>query len=67
MKVTNYNHQTTATIAILDKLFSRYGVPVTIVLDNGRQFVSANFKAFLQTSSVKYHKLIALYHPSTNN
>jgi len=63
---TTYSTTTTATITILDELFSRYGVPVTIVSDNGRQFVSAEFKSFLQTSGIKYHKLTAPYHPSTN-
>ncbi|XP_039312438.1 uncharacterized protein K02A2.6-like [Solenopsis invicta] len=63
VKVTT-STTTTATIATLDELFSRYGVPVTVVSDNGRQFVSAEFEAFLQTSGVKYHKLTAPYHPS---
>ncbi|XP_011166545.2 uncharacterized protein K02A2.6-like [Solenopsis invicta] len=65
VKVTT-SMTTTATIATLDELFSRYGVPVSVVSDNGRQFVSAEFEAFLQTSGVKYHKLTASYHPSTN-
>ncbi|KYN02859.1 Uncharacterized protein K02A2.6, partial [Cyphomyrmex costatus] len=65
VKVTN-STTTAATIAILDELFSTYGVPVTIVSDNGRQFVSAEFETFLQVSGVKYHKLTAPYHPSTN-
>ncbi|XP_077277689.1 uncharacterized protein LOC143905907 [Temnothorax americanus] len=65
VKTTN-STTTTATITILDELFSRYGVPVTVVSDNGRQFVSAEFENFLQMSGVKYHKLTAPYHPSTN-
>jgi len=55
-----------ATIAILDELFATYGAPVTVVSDNGRQFVSSEFKTFLQSSGVRYHKLSAPYHPSTN-
>jgi len=55
-----------ATITILDELFATYGAPVTVVSDNGRQFVSAEFKTFLQSSGVRYHKLSAPYHPSTN-
>ncbi|XP_031349037.1 uncharacterized protein K02A2.6-like isoform X2 [Photinus pyralis] len=55
-----------STITILDELFATYGAPVTIVSDNGPQFTSEEFKQFLQWSGVKYHKLSAPYHPSTN-
>ncbi|XP_011701101.1 PREDICTED: uncharacterized protein K02A2.6-like [Wasmannia auropunctata] len=55
-----------ATIRILDKLFAAYGVPITVVSDNGTQFTSAEFKKFLQSRGVKYHKLTAPYHPATN-
>ncbi|XP_031338167.1 uncharacterized protein K02A2.6-like [Photinus pyralis] len=56
----------TATITILDDLFTAYGVPVTVVSDNGRQFIADDFKSFLRNSGVKYHNLSAPYHPSTN-
>ena len=56
----------TATIDILDELFAAYGVPVTVVSDNGRQFVSEEFETFLKRSGVKYHKTTAPYHPATN-
>ncbi|XP_024868818.1 uncharacterized protein K02A2.6-like [Temnothorax curvispinosus] len=55
-----------ATIAILDELFATYGIPTTVVSDNGTQFTSAEFKAYLQASGVKYHKRTAPYHPATN-
>lgn len=55
-----------ATIAILEEIFTTYGAPVTIVSDNGLQFAATEFKTFLQGSGVKYHKLIAPYHPATN-
>ncbi|XP_035897214.1 uncharacterized protein K02A2.6-like [Anopheles stephensi] len=57
---------TAATIQLLDDLFAAYGAPVTIVSDNGTQFTSSEFKAFLQQSGVKFHKLSAPYHPATN-
>ncbi|XP_065075857.1 uncharacterized protein K02A2.6-like [Ochlerotatus camptorhynchus] len=56
----------TATIKILDGLFAAYGAAVTLVSDNGPQFTAAEFKAFLEKSGVKYHKLSAPYHPATN-
>ncbi|KYN29369.1 Uncharacterized protein K02A2.6 [Trachymyrmex cornetzi] len=67
MEVKPTNSTTsTATIAILDELFTAYGAPITIVSDNGTPFTSAEFQKFLQMSGVKYHKRIAPYHPSTN-
>uniref|UniRef100_A0A1B6L3A3 Integrase catalytic domain-containing protein n=1 Tax=Graphocephala atropunctata TaxID=36148 RepID=A0A1B6L3A3_9HEMI len=56
-----------ATIAILDELFATYGIPVTVVSDKGTNFTSLEFKTFLQTVGVKFHKLTAPYHPATNN
>ncbi|KAF2904059.1 hypothetical protein ILUMI_02117 [Ignelater luminosus] len=55
------------TIKLMDEVFAAYGVPVTIVSDNGIQFISEDFKNFLRNSGVKYHKLSAPYHPSTND
>lgn len=55
-----------ATINILDELFANYGVPVTVVSDNGTCFSSFEFKEFLTNVGVKYHKFTAPYHPSTN-
>ncbi|XP_055584896.1 uncharacterized protein K02A2.6-like [Uranotaenia lowii] len=51
----------------MDKMFARYGAPVTVVSDNGPQFTAAEFKEFLKRhSGVKFHKLSAPYHPATN-
>ena len=55
-----------ATIFLMDDLFTAYGAPITVVSDNGRQFISEEFKTFLQNSGVKYHKFTAPYHPSIN-
>ncbi|XP_024877348.1 uncharacterized protein K02A2.6-like, partial [Temnothorax curvispinosus] len=65
VKVTN-SSTTEATIKILDELFAAYGVPTTIVSDNGTQFTAAEFKTFLQRSGVTFHKFSAPYHPATN-
>ncbi|XP_030745495.1 uncharacterized protein K02A2.6-like [Sitophilus oryzae] len=56
----------TSTIAIMDNLFTAYGTSITLVSDNGRQNIAEEFKTFLKNSGVKYHKLSAPYHPSTN-
>ena len=53
------------TIEVLRSLFSRYGVPRTIVSDNGTQFTSALFTQFCKGNGI-HHKLSAPYHPSTN-
>uniref|UniRef100_A0A182PWL4 Integrase catalytic domain-containing protein n=1 Tax=Anopheles epiroticus TaxID=199890 RepID=A0A182PWL4_9DIPT len=57
---------TNATIRLLDDLFASYGVPITVVSDNGPQFTSPDFMAYLKNAGVKYHKLTAPYHPATN-
>jgi transposase InsO family protein len=53
------------TIEMLDSMFSRYGNPVTLVTDNGPQFVSAETEDFLKSRSI-IHRTSALYNPSTN-
>ncbi|XP_055523152.1 uncharacterized protein K02A2.6-like [Wyeomyia smithii] len=65
VKVTT-SMTTSATIALLDELFASYGIPITVVSDNGTNFTSTEFKSFLRMAGVKFHKLTAPYHPSTN-
>ncbi|XP_061394278.1 uncharacterized protein K02A2.6-like [Musca vetustissima] len=55
-----------ATISILDEMFSTYGVPKTVVSDNATNFSSEEFRQFLKNSGVVYHKQSAPYHPATN-
>ncbi|XP_014777996.1 uncharacterized protein K02A2.6-like [Octopus bimaculoides] len=49
----------------LHELFVRFGVPNTIVSDNGMQFVSFEFKKFCKMFAVE-HLTIAPYHPRSN-
>lgn len=55
----------TSTIHILSNLFSRFGLPEHIVSDNGAQFTSNEFNAFVKSNGVK-HTFSAPYHPATN-
>ena len=53
------------TVDELCKLFSSYGLPEQIVMDNGPQFVSEEFVTFTKMNGMKHIKS-ASYHPSTN-
>ena len=52
-----------ATISELRRLFSCYGLPEQVVSDNGPQFVSEEFQAFLNGNGVKHIRCYP-YHPS---
>ena len=54
-----------ATIRCLISCFRNYGLPVSIVSDNGPCFVSSEFKEFLDFCGVQ-HVFTATYKPSTN-
>ena len=53
------------TVEVLRSLFARYGLPKTIVTDNGTQFTSSVFESFCRNNGIS-HKCSTLYHPSTN-
>ena len=54
-----------ATIRYLRQLLAQFGIPETIVSDNGTQFVSADFKDFCRLNGI-HHIQTAPYHPSSN-
>ena len=56
---------TKETIQCLRHSFSRFGLPVSIVSDNGPCFISEEFKDFCRKSGVR-HITTAVYKPSTN-
>nr|KYP56295.1 Transposon Ty3-I Gag-Pol polyprotein [Cajanus cajan] len=43
----------------------RFGIPHTIVIDNGRQFIAEEFEVFLQALGIK-HLPTSVEHPQTN-
>jgi len=55
----------TSIIQCLRRIFSTFGLPEVLVTNNGPNFVSKEFDAFLGRNGVK-HKTSAPYHPATN-
>ncbi|XP_045455949.1 uncharacterized protein K02A2.6-like [Melitaea cinxia] len=53
------------TINILKKLYTTFGLPITQVSDNGRQFRSEEMQKFLKENGIQA-KFTAPFHPSTN-
>ena len=56
---------TTNTIAALRRVFSYFGLPEHLVIDNGSQFTSADFQKFLKENDIDL-TLTAPGHPATN-
>ena len=54
-----------AVIDVLRALFARFGLPETIVTDNGTGFVSQEFEEFLRKNRI-HHTTSAPYHPASN-
>ena len=54
-----------AVIEELRTLFAQFGIPETIVTDNGSCFVSAEIEAFFENNGIK-HITSAPYHPASN-
>jgi transposase InsO family protein len=53
------------TVAMLEDMFSRLGLPKIIVSDNGSQFTSSTFKHFCNINNIR-HITTAPYHPRSN-
>ena len=53
------------TIETLRKWISQFGLPTQLVSDNGPQFVSNDFKLYLEKNGIK-HIRSSVYHPCSN-
>ena len=53
------------TIQQLQTIFAHFGLPDTVVTDNGTCFVSSEFEQFISENSI-HHWKIAPYHPASN-
>lgn len=53
------------TIKVLRKYFGTWGIPITLVTDNGTSLCSEEMETFLKTNGVT-HVRTPLYHPATN-
>ena len=53
------------TIEVLRSVFAIYGLPPTIVTDNGPSFTSDEFARFMTGNGIKHVKSVP-YHPSSN-
>ena len=53
------------TIRQLRKLFAQFGIPNTLVSDNGPQFAAVEFHEFCHLNGIR-HTRVAPYHPSSN-
>ena len=56
---------TDAVLTVFRKLVSSGVQPKILITDNGKNFISKNFKSFLKDNDIQ-HRLISPYHPEAN-
>ena len=47
---------TEKVISSLEVIFSRHGLPESLTSDNGPQFISAEFKDYMEKPGVRHHR-----------
>ena len=55
----------TTVVEELHEKFSQFGIPQTIMTDNGAHFTSGEFESFLMANGIQ-HLITTMYHPATN-
>lgn len=66
VEIVSMKDTTSHTTAVeLRKIFSRCGLPIILVSDNGPQLTSEEFSVFMKSNGIN-HCFIATYHPATN-
>ena len=63
--VSTPSMSSSCVIEELRSLFARFGLPETVVTDNGTCFVSSDFEQFLKINGIR-HLTSAPYHPASN-
>ncbi|XP_018406351.1 PREDICTED: uncharacterized protein K02A2.6-like [Cyphomyrmex costatus] len=53
------------TVEIMEDIFARFGIPETLVTDNGTQFISEKFQSFCLSYGIQ-HLRTPPFHPSSN-
>ena len=53
------------TVQQLRTVFARFGVPESVVTDNGPQFIGVEFERFCKRNGIRHVK-VAPYHPASN-
>ena len=56
---------TTKAIDALRRSFASNGLPERLVSDNGAQFISLEFREFVQSNGIR-HQLTPPHHPASN-
>ena len=65
-EIFKFKHPTTKnTISALDEIFSRFGIPKTLVSDNGTMFTAEEFKTYCSSLNIE-HITTPVYHPRSN-
>ena len=50
---------TEKVISSLEVMFSKHGLPESLTSDNGPQFISAEFKEYMEKQGIRHHRTTA--------